>query len=313
MSSGPAYFKLAPAEQRAKFLKISQACDEHLDDAYGEVLDSEWSVSEALKKNNALRNRYSNVFPWDKTRVQLPVLPGAQSDYINASKISLGKGFDYIAAQGPLVNTIPHFWAMAFHQAELQKTDTIVVAMMTPLVEAGREKCSRYWPKEKNEMWDFTEVLRTDGISPGELKITLKSTERIHNGDLIFSQFTLDSPTTSKTVLHYYFQKWEDAKVPESMDPILALSLEIRKVTEKDPQIAPIVHCSAGVGRTGTYIAIDYLLNGPTFFASDIEDPVYDVVTRLRSQRMMMVQTVYQFMFLYGVAKRLYEEKIKSG
>lgn len=311
MSKTPAFLQLSLAEQRAKFLKISRTCDEHLDEAYGKV-DSEWDMLEGLAKVNAPRNRYLNVFPWDKTRVILPILPGSKSDYINASHITLGGGFNYIAAQGPLVNTIPHFWAMAFHEAELQKTDTVVVAMMTPLVEGGREKCSRYWPDANHPTWDFTETLRSEGISPGELKITWKSSERIHNGDLILSQFTLASPTTTKKVLHYFFQKWEDNRVPELMDPILALSLEIRKITEKDPLIAPIVHCSAGVGRTGTYILIDYLLNGPSFSTPDVEDPVFEITTKLRSQRMMMVQTVYQYMFLYGVAKRLYEEKKAS-
>ncbi|KAM3125163.1 hypothetical protein CJJ07_000516 [Candidozyma auris] len=313
MSSSPAFFKLSPSEQRAKFLKLSQVCDDHLDEAYGEVVDSEWSISEALKKENVSRNRYSNVFPWDKTRVVLPILPGAKSDYINASRIRLSETREYIAAQGPLVNTIPHFWAMAFHEAELQKSDTIVIAMMTPLEEGGREKCSRYWPSDSCTTWDFTEALRSDGISPGSLSITLKSREIIHDGDLIFSQFILESPTTRKNVLHYYFQKWEDAKVPDSMDPIISLSREIEKQKLKTPRIAPIVHCSAGVGRTGTFIAIDYMLHEWVCNYPKFNDPVCDIVARLRSDRMMMVQTVYQFMFLYCVAKRIYEEMDKSS
>lgn len=312
MSSVPAFINLKQADQAAKFREISRTCDKHIESAYTRATRTEWAILEGISKENRSRNRYLNVHPWDKTRIKLPIFPGAKSDYINASDVRLDSSYSYIAAQGPLKNTIPHFWAMAFHQADLNSTDTIVIAMMTPLVEGGREKCAQYWPDLEGVTWDFTEDLRSEGISPGMLKLTTRCSKSILHGDLILTELSLDLPTTIKKVLHYQYLGWEDAKTPDSVEPIMELSSQIHNVRVKDPAVTPIVHCSAGVGRTGTFIAIDYMLHGKGALTSS-EDPVFDIVTKLRNDRMMMVQTVYQYVFLYDVAKRLYEVSKKKN
>lgn len=304
MATAPPYLKLSPHEQRSRFVKISHNCDTHLEEAYAGT-PGEWAILDALRPENHSRNRYSNVFPWDKNRVILPANPGG-SDYINASWVELDPKFRYIAAQGPLVETIHHFWAMCFNEAELQNSDTVVIAMVTPLVELGREKCAKYWPTKASPTWNMEVPLRQDKINAA-LKVTWVSEKYAHDGDFLLTTLKLESPTVTKTVIHYYYHKWQDARVPNLVDPLIALSREMCKIRQNIPNIVPIVHCSAGVGRTGTFIAIDYLLNGPDQFGK--ADAVFDLVTRLRGDRMMMVQTVYQYLFLYEVSQKLYKER----
>lgn len=308
----PSFLKLSLGEERAKFLEISQSCNEHLDEGFGEVKGSEWSMSAAHDPVNEKRNRYLNVFPFDKTRVLLPVVSSSNSDYINASWIRMDSEFTYIATQGPTAHTIAHFWAMAFHEARQQNTDDIIIAMMTPLVEQKKEKCVRYWPSQEDPVWDFSEDLHKDGIQPGMLKITWKRLEVLHDDDFIVTELELESPSEKKLVHHYYFRKWEDAKVPQSMEPLIALSQEINRFKTQLPSLVPIIHCSAGVGRTGTFIATDYMLNADPF-NKNLDDPVCHLVTKLRNERMLMVQTDHQYMFLYRVARRLFKEKVQGN
>lgn len=299
------FLKLTPADQRSKFLKISQNCDDHLEQAFS-LIPGDWAVVEALKPANRARNRYSNVFPWDRTRVSLPVHEGA-SDYINASWVDLGPGRRYIAAQGPLEETMHHFWAMCFHEAEKQESDTIVIAMVTPLVELGREKCVKYWPGRSAPAWNLESLLEKDDIATEGLTVTWEGEEYANDGDFLLTTLKLQSPTTTKTVLHYYYQEWQDAKTPDLVKPLIALSQQIQAIKKEIPLLVPIVHCSAGVGRTGTFIAIDHLLHSPDPFAA--ADPIYSLVQSMRADRMMMVQTVYQYIFLYEVAQKLLKKR----
>lgn len=311
-SPQPTFLKLSLGEERAKFLDLSQNCNKYLDEGFGEIKGSDWSMSAAHEPVNEGRNRYSNIFPFDKNRVILPIIAGAPTDYINASWIRMDDTFQYIATQGPIPDTIAHFWAMAFHEARQQNTNDIIIAMMTPLVEQKKEKCTKYWPTEEDPVWDFSEQLHKDGIQPGQLKITWLRLEVLHDEDFIVTEFELASPSESKLVHHYYFRKWEDAKVPSSMEPLIALSQEINRLKTKLPSLVPIIHCSAGVGRTGTFIATDYLLNADPF-NDQLDDPVESIVRKLRKDRMLMVQTDHQYMFLYRVARRLFKEKVRGN
>ncbi|CAK7896016.1 tyrosine-protein phosphatase 1 [[Candida] anglica] len=270
-----------------------------------------YSFEDATTANNVFRNRYSNVFPWDATRVKLPAVE-PHSNYINASYIKLSDKKQYIAAQGPLKTTIHHFWSMCYHESEKQGNDVIVVGMVTPLSESGITKCEKYWPSKEDDTLDFTNLIEKDGLNIDEdSKFKLQFIREKYNakGDFIETELELKSSTKTKKVYHYYYFKWADTKTPPSVEPLLELSRELQMHSEysKENPPVPVIHCSAGVGRTGTFIVLDYLLSRAKDTKKDdlVEDIIEDTVEKCRSQRMMMVQTIHQYQYLYQAAEVL--------
>ncbi|EGW33905.1 uncharacterized protein SPAPADRAFT_54170 [Spathaspora passalidarum NRRL Y-27907] len=310
--------------QREKFNELNELEADRIQDGLDNPDTSIWSLTHAMKRVNRGRNRYSNVFPWNETRVVLPVKDDKEfSDYINASRIKLslsdeGAFDEYIACQGPLESTYNHFWSMCFNESEVQNNDTVVIVMVTPLTENGVVKCARYWP-ELNQTWDFSTDNIEDGINVPNLVITNKSETFDSNEDFIITELELKSNDKIKTVYHYYYFKWVDAKVPPSIEPLFKISQDISSIrsTMETPPV-PIVHCSAGVGRSGTFIAFDHLFGRNLDEFIDLVrkkqpyqyDIVYKTVYQLRSQRMMMVQTIHQYNFLYEVAKMVFNENV---
>jgi len=309
MSVLPPFLTLSTAQKRARFSEISDLCEDHLSEAFNHVPNSPWSIDAAVSSKSRSRNRYLNVFPWDRTRVVLPTSGVGACDYINASLIKLSPEAQYIATQGPLTGTIHHFWAMCFDEALKLDAETIVIAMVTPLVEMGREKCAKYWPSQNHLNWDLSEALQRDRISPGDLTVTWLG-EELHEDKFAVTSLLLRSGDVSKKVLHFYYEGWQDTKVPDAVEPLISLSEEILAVRAEHPSVVPIVHCSAGVGRTGTFIAIDYLRNFSDPFDRTSADPVLDLVKQMRSDRMMMVQTPHQYAFLYELLERMFRERV---
>lgn len=312
----PLFLKLRIPDQRMNFSTHNAVESERISEALNSPEKSVWSISDAISRKSVQRNRYSNVFPWNKSRVKLPVEQG-HSDYINASYISMGNKVGYIAAQGPLDDTIHHFWSMCYNESEKQKNDTVIIAMVTPLTEGGMKKCSQYWPTKSNPVLNVTTLLQNDGIEIPGLSIHYLSETYIEKGDYLLTEMELRSKTLVKKVYHFYYYKWADARVPPSVDPLISLSQEIRalkKSVTNEP--VPIIHCSAGVGRTGTFIALDQLFHEltPDILdpANDKFDPIEAIVTQLRNERMMMVQTVYQYCFLYDTMKEVYSKRIQT-
>ncbi|RLV92369.1 Tyrosine-protein phosphatase 1 [Spathaspora sp. JA1] len=322
----PIFLKLTHMNQREKFNELNELEADRIQDALDHPDSSIWSLTQAMKRTNKTRNRYSNVFPWNESRIVLPVKDGNEfSDYINASRIKLSLKEDeqpideYIACQGPLENTFNHFWSMCFNESEIQNNDTSIIVMVTPLTENGMVKCARYWP-ELNETWDFSSDNIQDGINIPNLTITNKKETFDSNEDYIITELELVSDDKIKTVYHYYYFKWIDAKVPPSIEPLYKISEDIANIksTMENNLPVPIVHCSAGVGRSGTFIAFDHLFSRGRIdqfiqlvkkntFQNDL---IYRTVYQLRSQRMMMVQTIHQYNFLYEVAKVAFDEHI---
>lgn len=294
-------FQFNTEYQRAKWESISEASD-HLIEEGMTLPSSPWTLTAALLPKNRSRNRYTNVLPWDLTRVKLKILAGG-SDYINALRLCLDDK-TYIAAQGPLPATVHHFWAMCFHQAEESDLDTVAIMMLTPLQEKGVVKCSNYWPLEKEPVLSLGHALEMENLAYTDLEVRwVKSIRMSH---FILTDLELTTGNKSKKVKHYYYDRWEDSMPPSRMSPLAALADELRDLRSVYPGIAPIVHCSAGVGRTGTLIAYDYLREDESLLTKS--DPVFETVLRLREQRMMMIQTQLQFRFLYDVAKNLAAE-----
>lgn len=313
----PPFLNTPVSEQKANFANLNGIESERINESFNSCGESEWSMSAAMLQNNIRRNRYSNVFPWDRTRVKLPVV-GEHSDYINASYITLNKAPDYIASQGPLKETMHHFWSMCYHESDKQQNDTVIIAMVTPLNESGITKCSSYWPTKTHPQLDFSALLQKDGIDIPGLKVNYVSETYNEKGDFLLTVLDLISQERKKKVYHYYYYKWSDAKVPSSIRPLLSLSEEITTIKKSfSNEPVPIIHCSAGVGRTGTFIVLDQLLNDPAVsFKVDpnehsiTRDPILDIVIQLRKDRMMMVQTVYQYCFLYHAMKTVLLEEL---
>ncbi|RKP30216.1 receptor/non-receptor type protein-tyrosine phosphatase, partial [Metschnikowia bicuspidata] len=263
---------------------------------------SPWAFTHAVHPANRRRNRYSNVLPWDRTRVKLETLLGG-SDYINALFLRLADK-TYIATQGPIPPTIHHFWAMCFNQAVKDNVNTILIVMLTPLVEHDIVKCAQYWPTADEPVMRLGAGLKKENLAYGDLKLKWRASEQKEH--FMVSRFSLTSGSVSKTVLHYYYGEWVDAMPPSRMGPLAALVQEIDRARKACPGLVPVIHCSAGVGRTGTLVAYDYFTGLKLLPHS--EDPVFETILALREQRMMMIQTLQQYHFLYGVVEDIAAE-----
>lgn len=229
---------------------------------------------------NISKNRYPDIKSYDQTRVKLAVLgSNANSDYINADFVEGYKGRKlYICAQGPLDRTVADFWRMIYEHK------VSVIVMLTGIEEHGKIKCAHYWNDEGTKEIDnlFQVVL-----------------QNVHKySDYIVRRFTLQKTGESeaKEILQFHFLMWKDFLAPEQPSWLLRF---IKRVNEHYcPDKGPLlVHCSAGVGRTGTFIAIDSLVPEITSLSSYIN--IFDCVSHLRYQRNYLVQSLKQYIFVY--------------
>ncbi|KTW27281.1 hypothetical protein T552_02264 [Pneumocystis carinii B80] len=255
-------------------------------------LSPEWSITESQKRKNIPRNRYTDIVPYNKSRVKLV---NEENDYINASYIFLSNDKKYIASQGPLESTIFHFWNMVWNNLE----DQGIILMLTKIEEQGLEKCAKYWPEEDKELILPEIFLKVEFIGK---EYNEKAETLIHHLKLS----TLNKPALSKYINHFYFKSWPDHGIPQNLLPFINLISLITLMKKKNDYI--IVHCSAGCGRTGTYIVLDYLISTlPTlkenFNENTNEDPIFNIVNQIKQQRMYMVQSFSQFEFIYKTVK----------
>ncbi|XP_053906044.1 receptor-type tyrosine-protein phosphatase S isoform X8 [Cuculus canorus] len=227
---------------------------------------------------NKPKNRYANVIAYDHSRVILLPLEGiVGSDYINANYIDgYRKQNAYIATQGPLPETFGDFWRMVWEQ----RSATIV--MMTKLEEKSRIKCDQYWPGRGTDTYGMIQVTLLDTI---ELATFCVRTFSLHK----------NGSSEKREVRQFQFTAWPDHGVPEYPTPFLAF---LRRVKTCNPSDAGpiVVHCSAGVGRTGCFIVIDAMLER---IKHEKTVDIYGHVTLMRSQRNYMVQTEDQYSFIH--------------
>ena len=184
-----------------------------------------------------------------------------------------------------------------------------VVVMLTQTHEAGREKCFQYFPL--NEESRKLEVIESDGLDHFAGTVELLESNFDDRTRSTVRKLSLTSEGATKLVWHYLFEGWPDFSIPD-FDDRRAL-VELTKDSLKKARSgnnARVVHCSAGVGRSGTFIALDYLLgelaDGALDDVTDEDDPIAGTVNELRKQRMMMVQGEAQFDFLYDVMRELW-------
>ncbi|XP_051928457.1 receptor-type tyrosine-protein phosphatase S-like isoform X29 [Hippocampus zosterae] len=227
---------------------------------------------------NKPKNRYANVIAYDHSRVLLSAIDGIPgSDYINANYVDgYRKQNAYIATQGSLPETFGEFWRMIWEQR------SAIIVMMTKLEERSRVKCDQYWPTRATETYGLIQVTLLDTV---ELATYCVRT---------FALFKNGS-SEKREVRQFQFTAWPDHGVPEHPTPFLAF---LRRVKSCNPPDAGpmVVHCSAGVGRTGCFIVIDAMLER---IKHEKTVDIYGHVTLMRAQRNYMVQTEDQYVFIH--------------
>uniref|UniRef100_A0A672TXY3 Phosphatidylinositol phosphatase PTPRQ n=1 Tax=Strigops habroptila TaxID=2489341 RepID=A0A672TXY3_STRHB len=227
---------------------------------------------------NRSKNRFPNIKPYNNNRVKLMPdagIPG--SDYINASYVS---GYlcpnEFIATQGPLPGTVGDFWRMVW------ETRAKTLVMLTQCFEKGRIRCHQYWPEDNKPVTVFGDIVITKLMEDIQIDWTIRDLKIERHGDCMM-------------VRQCNFTSWPEHGVPETTAPIIHFVKLIRASRAHD-NTPMVVHCSAGVGRTGVYIALDHLTQHVN--DHDFVD-IYGLVAELRSERMCMVQNLAQYIFLH--------------
>nr|XP_032659283.1 receptor-type tyrosine-protein phosphatase delta isoform X32 [Chelonoidis abingdonii] len=227
---------------------------------------------------NKPKNRYANVIAYDHSRVLLSAIEGIPgSDYVNANYIDgYRKQNAYIATQGALPETFGDFWRMMWEQRGA------TVVMMTKLEERSRVKCDQYWPSRGTETYGLIQVTLLDTV---ELATYCVRTFALYK----------NGSSEKREVRQFQFTAWPDHGVPEHPTPFLAFLRRVK--TCNPPDAGPmVVHCSAGVGRTGCFIVIDAMLER---IKHEKTVDIYGHVTLMRAQRNYMVQTEDQYIFIH--------------
>ncbi|EFO24598.2 hypothetical protein LOAG_03887, partial [Loa loa] len=233
---------------------------------------------------NRAKNRFTNILPYDHSRVKLiPTDDDDGSDYVNASYIpGFNSRREFIAAQGPLPSTRDHFWRVVWEQ------HCPAIVALTKCVEKGRDKCHQYWPDN-----DQLSVLYAD------IEVTLMN-------ETVYEEFTVrelrltnmsEPLAPPRTVKHLHYMAWPDFGVPEYAIGLVHFVRLFRTRLPPSPNNKPtIVHCSAGVGRSGTFIALDRLIQ---CVAKSLPLDVFGIVYEMRLDRCHMVQNEQQYIFIH--------------
>jgi protein tyrosine phosphatase len=243
---------------------------------------SDHSATAASLECNKVKNRYGNIVPYDHTRVILEELPNVSgSDYINASYINAyGRPMGYIACQGPNSATVEDFWRMIWQE----NVQTIVV--VTNLEERGKSKCVQYWPS------------LTKNVQYGTIRV--KFHEELLLAECCVRTFRLsnwEKDNETRIVTQFHFTGWPDHGVPSYATSLLNFQKRVQSHYNKLQTQGPmVVHCSAGVGRTGTFMVIDYNFQR---IKQEGKIDIFNLITEFRMQRPHMVQTEAQYIFCH--------------
>ncbi|KAM4703672.1 tyrosine-protein phosphatase non-receptor type 11-like [Rhinophrynus dorsalis] len=258
---------------------------------------------EGQRPENKSKNRYKNILPFDTTRVTLwdadETVPG--SDYINANYIKSEpddpRGSHqckvYIATQGCLQNTVCDFWTMVYQE------NTHVIVMTTKEMERSRKKCFRYWPDENCTKEYGCISVRSLGVHL-EKDYILRELEMTRT----------DREESPRHISHYQYLSWPDHGVPNEPGGVLSFLDEINTAQQSISQSGPIVvHCSAGIGRTGTIIVVDMLVDIINRQGLDCDIDIPKTIQMVRRQRSGMVQTEAQYKFIYMAVQKYIESR----
>ncbi|XP_056002093.1 receptor-type tyrosine-protein phosphatase epsilon-like [Ostrea edulis] len=249
---------------------------------YGE----QYPCEAGKKGENIVKNRFKTTFPYDHSRIILKT----RADYINANYIEgAERNKEYIAAQGPKEHTIGDFWTMVWQE------NVSVIVMVTNLKEGNKNKCAKYWPDTDKHI--------------GYGTVSVKMVDEKHYAFYTVRKLTVIHRETKKTRLltQYQYTAWPDHGTP---DPLCLVVFHNHVTRLKTNQInSPVVvHCSAGIGRTGTYIALDIL---DRLGRKRGKVNVAECVKRMRENRMNMVQTYEQYITIFLALTEIFKSPIE--
>ncbi|XP_050293524.1 receptor-type tyrosine-protein phosphatase O-like [Anthonomus grandis grandis] len=241
----------------------------------------------AVLPENKRKNRYTDILPFDLTRVKLNIDEDDEmcSDYINASHIKGFSNNEYIATQGPLSHTVRDFWKMVIQE------NVSIIVMVARFYENKMEKCSKYFPNN-HEIILFGDDIEVRCTTELNLNTYCVRTLEVRKG------------LKQQTVIHMQFVEWPDFGVPKGTDDLIYFCNQFRERWDAEGGRA-LVHCSAGVGRTGTIIATDILINS---IKAGRKIDVFNTVLELRKQRKSMVQRQTQYLYIYQMIRCFLEE-----
>ncbi|XP_026828201.1 tyrosine-protein phosphatase 10D isoform X1 [Ooceraea biroi] len=246
-------------------------------------VDLQMPTNTACLQANRKKNRYSDILPYDFSRVKLEVIDNdPNTDYINASFIRGYTGEDeYIACQGPKEETTYDFWRM------VDQYNINIIIMLTQLVEKGKEKCHQYYPT-------IRETFRYENMT---IRCTSELDYRTHTQRTL----VLQKENKKRNITHLHFKDWPDHDVPEDFDAMINFCQIMRRNISANKGFI-VAHCSAGIGRTGTLITIDILLQ---HLRDNRKLDVFGAVYRLRHNRINMVQRESQYAYIYNCIKQV--------
>lgn len=230
-------------------------------------------------------NRYFDVLPYDRSRIKLSRT--LDNDYINANLVTVPKAArQYILTQGPLPETVSHFWLMVCEQKS-----TVIVMLNRCLELEDFVKCEQYWPPSVGATYDYPDV---------KLAVTLKSVDKEKH--FTVRHLLLEDKDSQKTreISQFQYKAWPDHDQPDSPTSFLRLLTAIRKSGGLDKMDEPtIVHCSAGIGRSGTFCLIDSVLSMVENQGSTEGIEILNTLVEMRDYRKGLIQSPLQLRFAY--------------
>ncbi|CAI2350585.1 unnamed protein product [Caenorhabditis sp. 36 PRJEB53466] len=250
-------------------------------------------TTEAFSANKD-KNRYQDVPCQDKGRIVL-TFPGLSSDYIHANYLGTAHNPKrFICAQGPLENTQHSFWAMALQE----KVECII--MLCNCIEKMKMKCHQYWPIEKDQKMTF-------GTAPNAINVTNMGARRLAGEETCINVTTLkvEWPEGNRTIQHFQWENWPDRGVPATNLTAINLLSSVR-----GNQNPILVHCSAGIGRTGSIVSISYIQD--KMQAGENCMAMNELLKELRSQRPWSIQNELQYLYVHRVLLAYFLERHKD-
>lgn len=261
----------------------------------------EFTDKVARQMANQALNRYLDVNPFDHSRVKLEQRPCSISscslypptDYINASLVSVSaSGRRYILAQGPLPNTCSHFWLMVWQQ------QCSAIVMLNRVVEKNQLKCHQYWPLKSSAAGDTSQC----SLLMEDVSLMVENTGTSNHANFTVTNIKLTDCVSgeNRQLIHYHYTSWPDFGVPSSAEAFLTFLQAVRTSDCLEEHRGPaVVHCSAGIGRSGTFCLVDSFLLMLEGGCEVQADSISSLLLSMRRYRVGLIQTAAQLSFSY--------------